>query len=162
LTKQFVTDSPAAKHPANNSPLLWVNKRLSMPLMDQQKLFHLQPDACNQGVVMHKSTVVLIVAALAAVASLSALAAERDPGVNHRQHRQERRIEQGVRSGELTHQEAKGLRKEQRSIRREEHAAKADGKLTGAERKQLHRDLNQASKDIYREKHDADKRPGAQ
>jgi len=56
-------------------------------------------------------------------------------GANHRQHRQERRIEQGVRSGELTHQEAKGLRKEERNIRREERAFKSDGKLTRAERK---------------------------
>jgi hypothetical protein len=111
---------------------------------------------------MYKSAVVLMVAALAAQASLSALAAERDPGVNHRQHRQEHRIEQGVRSGELTRQEAKTLRKEQRNIRREERAAKLDGKLTRAERKDLHRDLNRASKDIDREKHDGDKRPGAQ
>ena len=54
-------------------------------------------------------------------------------GVNNRQHRQERRIEQGVRSGELTHQEAKGWRKEERNIRREERAFKSDGKLTRAE-----------------------------
>ena len=110
---------------------------------------------------MRKSTAIFMVA-VAAASSLSALANDRDPGVNQRQHRQERRIEQGVRSGELTRQEAKGLRKEERGIRQEERAAKSDGKLTRAERKDLHHDLNQASKDIHREKHDDDKRPRIQ
>jgi hypothetical protein len=109
---------------------------------------------------MHKSAVAVLVAALAAASSWNALAA--DPAVNHRQHRQEHRIEQGVRSGELTTAETKGLRKEERSIRQEERAYKSDGKLTRAERKDLHHDLNQASKDIYREKHDDEKRPRAQ
>jgi len=90
----------------------------------------------------------------------SALAA--DPAVNHRQHHQQRRIEQGVRSGELTRQETRDLRKEERGIRQEERAYKSDGKLTRTERQDLHRDLNQASKDIYREKHDDEKRPRAQ
>jgi hypothetical protein len=107
---------------------------------------------------MHKLAV--LVAAVAAVSSWNVLAA--DPAVNHRQHRQEHRVEQGLRSGELTRQEAKGLRQEERGIRQEERAYKSDGKLTRAERKDLHRDLNQASKDIYREKHDDDKRPRAQ
>jgi len=106
--------------------------------------------------------VVVLLAALMAGVCLGAVAAERDPGVNHRQHRQEHRVEQGLRSGELTRQEAKGLRQEERGIRQEERAYKSDGKLTRAERKDLHRDLNQASKDIYREKHDDDKRPRAQ
>jgi hypothetical protein len=111
---------------------------------------------------MYTSIAVVMLAAVAAGVSVSALAQTHDPGVNHRQHYQERRIEQGVRSGELTHQEAKGLRKEERNIRREERSYKSDGKLTRAERRDLHRDLNKASKDIYREKHDGDKRPGAQ
>ena len=107
---------------------------------------------------MHK--LALLVAAVAAVSSWSALAT--DPAVNHRQHRQQHRIEQGARSGELTRQEAKGLRNEEHSIRQEERAYKSDGKLTRAERKDLHHDLNRASKDIYREKHDDEKRPRAQ
>jgi hypothetical protein len=110
---------------------------------------------------MHKSAVVLMAAALAAGCAWNALAAERDPGVNHRQHRQEQRIEQGVRSGELTRLEAKKLRKEERAIRQEARAFKSDGKLTRAERKDLHRASSQASKDIYREKHDDEKRPSA-
>lgn len=83
----------------------------------------------------------------------------RDPGVNARQHNQQDRIAQGVRSGELTKDEAKGLRAEQRGIRQEERTYKADGTLTRDERKDLQQDLNVASRNIYNEKHDAEKRP---
>jgi len=82
-----------------------------------------------------------------------------DPAVKAREHRQQARIRQGVRSGELTKDEAKGLRKEERGIRQEERQFKSDGKLTPAERAKLHSDLNKTSKDIYQEKHDAEKRP---
>lgn len=87
-----------------------------------------------------------------------AQAANRDPGVNRHQHRQEHRIKQGVRSGELTREETRALAQEQRAIRQEERAYKSDGKLTKEERKDLHQDLNQASRNIYQEKHDSDKR----
>jgi len=103
----------------------------------------------------------LSLAALMAVTS-AVFAADRDPGVNRRQHDQHARIHQGVRSGQLTHQEAKSLRSEQRSIRQEERKDKADGKMTAAERKDLHKDLNQASKDIYADKHNSAVRPRAQ
>ena len=85
-------------------------------------------------------------------------AAVRDPGVNDRQHNQHDRIAQGVRSGELTKDEAKGLRAEQRSIRQDERSYKSDGMLTKAESKDLHQDLNASSRSIYNEKHDAETR----
>jgi len=85
-------------------------------------------------------------------------AGRHDPGVNHRQHHQDARIKQGVKSGELTHEEAKGLRQDRREIRQKEHAYKADGTLTKDERKDLHQDLNAMNKEIYQEKHDAEKR----
>ncbi|MFP5348816.1 MAG: hypothetical protein ACLGHO_03115 [Gammaproteobacteria bacterium] len=85
-------------------------------------------------------------------------AARRDPGVNHRQQHQRSRIHQGAHSGELTKDEIKSLAQEQKSIRQQERAYKSDGKLTKDERKDMHQDLNQASKNIYNEKHDAEKR----
>ncbi len=84
--------------------------------------------------------------------------AMRDPGVNQRQRNEQNRIAQGARSGELTRNEAKGLRSEQRDIRQEERAYKSDGKLTRDERQDLHQDQNVASRNIYAEKHDNDKR----
>jgi CRISPR/Cas system-associated endoribonuclease Cas2 len=82
----------------------------------------------------------------------------RDPKINERQRNQKERIQQGVRSGELTRDERKQLVVEQKTIRAEEHAYKADGVLTKDERKDLQQDLNTASHHIYEEKHDAEKR----
>ena len=96
--------------------------------------------------------------ALSTLVLTSAYAGTRDPGVNKRQHRQHARIVDGVKSSELTHPEAKALRAEQRAIRAEEREFKADGVLTRGERRELHRDLNESSRDIYREKHDNDSR----
>ncbi len=95
---------------------------------------------------------------LTAAGVASAEPGTHDPGVNARQARQQGRIHQGATSGELTHEEARTLRQEQRAIRRQERAAKSDGTLTGKERKELHQSQNQASRNIYEEKHDAEKR----
>ena len=81
-----------------------------------------------------------------------------DPGVNKRQHRQKDRIKQGVHSGELTKEEAKSLRGEQKAIREKERAYKSDGNLTKDERKELHQELNESSKHIAEEKQDTEKR----
>lgn len=84
----------------------------------------------------------------------------RGPGasVDHRQFDQRSRIEQGIRSGELTRNEARGLFAEQRDIRREERAYWADGRLSRSERADLQQDLNAASRNIYNETHDAQER----
>jgi len=109
--------------------------------------------------IMNKPVVILAaVCALLAASSWAAFAADKDPGVNARQHRQNERIEQGVRSGQLTRKEAKSLRSEQRSVRHEERKDKADGKLTATERRGLYGDQKQSSKDIYAAKHNGDVR----
>jgi hypothetical protein len=82
----------------------------------------------------------------------------RSPGINARQWKQNKRIDQGVNSGELTRKETKKLRAEQKVIKFEERVFKSDGHLGFWERKRLHRDLNRASRDIYRQKHDEQKR----
>ncbi|MEK6771573.1 MAG: hypothetical protein AABY62_08050 [Pseudomonadota bacterium] len=78
--------------------------------------------------------------------------------IDQRQHNQADRIKQGVRSGELTRDEARGLVKEQRDIRQTERQYKSDGVLTRDERRDLHQQQNQASRHIYQEKHDGEKR----
>lgn len=98
---------------------------------------------------------------LAGLASVVHADGVRDPGVNARQERQEDRIRQGVRSGELTRRETRRLVETQRDIRQLERAYKSDGRLTRAERRDLHREQNQASRQIYRQKHDAQERPAA-
>ena len=65
------------------------------------------------------------------------------------------RIKQGVKSGELTKHETKTLVKQQKETRQDVKAAKADGTVTTAERKDIKQDKRQASRNIYRKKHNA-------
>jgi hypothetical protein len=111
-------------------------------------------------VASSRISLALLVASVLGVAGLSqAEAGVRDPGVNQRQQNQHQRIKQGVRSGELTRRETGRLAEEQRDIRQLERAYKSDGELTRAERADLHHEQNQSSRDIYRQKHDAQDRP---
>lgn len=75
--------------------------------------------------------------------------------VNQRLKNQDKRIDQGVRSGKLTHQQAKQLHKEDRQIRQEERdmAAQNGGHITKQEQKTINQQENKTSRQIRREKH---------
>lgn len=75
--------------------------------------------------------------------------------VNGRLFNQERRINAGVRNGQLTHQEAHQLRADDRGIYREERQmAKLDnGHITRADQKALNQQENATSKAIYNDRH---------
>ena len=75
------------------------------------------------------------------------------PGITERQQQQQRRIRRGVRSGELTRKETRRLEKGQKEIQQDKKEAKADGTVTAQERQEIHKDQNQASRKIYRAKH---------
>jgi hypothetical protein len=77
------------------------------------------------------------------------------PGIDKRQAIQQKRIEQGVKSGALTGREAARLEKREAKIEADKQAAKADGKVTLAERKKLNRELDSTSRAIHHQKHDA-------
>ncbi|HYR89248.1 MAG TPA: hypothetical protein VE422_34545 [Terriglobia bacterium] len=74
--------------------------------------------------------------------------------INKREHNEQVRIRQGIRSGEVTRAEARRLEAEQARIRVDERFARADGNLTLKERHALQKELNKASRDIYHQKHD--------
>lgn len=75
------------------------------------------------------------------------------PKIDQRQVNQEKRIQQGVASGAVTPKEAAMLEKDQNKIQSAKVAAKADGKVTRAERRKLRRAQNRASAHIKRHKH---------
>ncbi len=76
-------------------------------------------------------------------------------GINDRQHDQQQRIRDGIRSGELTRREARRLEIEQARIRRDEARARhSGGQFTARERLRIQRELNHSSRDIRRQKHD--------
>ncbi len=83
------------------------------------------------------------------------------PGIDKRQAIQEKRIDQGVASGELTRREANRLERQQTRIDHAENRAKADGVVTPHERKRLHAAQNTASHRIARQKHDRQQQPGS-
>jgi hypothetical protein len=76
------------------------------------------------------------------------------PRIDQREVNQEKRIQQGVKSGELTPRETNRLQAEQGRIQKAETKAKADGKVTAKEREHIEHMQNHASRDIKREKHD--------
>ncbi len=88
----------------------------------------------------------------------SAFAGERGKIVNNRQVRQEKRIEQGVRSGQLTRKEAFHLQQSQRRIDRYEKIARADGRINPQEARKLDRMQDRQNKVIYNQKHDKQER----
>jgi len=99
----------------------------------------------------------VLVAVVVSVSVLSAQQQDKTPRVHKREVRQQKRIQQGVKSGQLTPKEAKRLEKQQAKIRRDKAKAKADGKVTPKERAKLNREQNRANKNIYRKKHNAKK-----
>ncbi len=72
--------------------------------------------------------------------------------------RQADRIHQGVRSGELTRYEARGLKAENNRIARKLRKFTRDRHLDRFERKRMRRLLSTASDNIYAEKHDSERR----
>jgi hypothetical protein len=101
------------------------------------------------------SIATLVIAALPALAfAQSTPSNTATPGIDKRQAEQQKRIDQGVKSGELTKREAAKLEKGQAKVQRMEDKAKADGVVTAKERKQIQHEQDKQSKRIAHEKHD--------
>lgn len=66
---------------------------------------------------------------------------------------QNTRIKQGVKSGELTKAETKNILNDKKEIRQEVKEAKSDGVVTSGEKKEIRQEQRQASRKIYRKKH---------
>jgi hypothetical protein len=103
-----------------------------------------------------KTTRHLMAAAVLAALPLGALAQTTASEVQ-RDVNQQQRIEQGLKSGELTTREAARLEREEATVNRMQSRALKDGTLSAAEKARIERAQNRVSHDIYREKHDAQK-----
>ncbi len=95
-------------------------------------------------------TLAALFATLLAIPAL----AQTTSGVDQRQANQQQRIDQGVKSGQLTPNEAARLEKGQDRVQKIEDKAKADGTVTAKERARLHQAQDKQSRQIAREKHD--------
>ncbi len=83
---------------------------------------------------------------------LAGVSVAQTPGARNRQINQQKRIRQGVQSGELTRGEVRRLGREQNQIRKMKVRARSDGDVTNRERARIMREQNQASRHIYRAK----------
>ena len=79
--------------------------------------------------------------------------------LDRRLDNEQRRIDAGVADGSLTQREASRLQTFENRIRAEEERFKADGNFTPRERQRVARDENRLSRQIYRQRHDAQRRP---
>jgi len=68
---------------------------------------------------------------------------------------QQERIEQGLKSGELNSREAGKLERQEAHVDRLESRAERNGKISNAEQARINAAQNRASREIYRQKHDA-------
>jgi hypothetical protein len=100
----------------------------------------------------------LSVAAFAVALSVSAMVAQTAAAstIQQRKVRQQDRIAQGVRSGELRAGQTARLEHQERGINREERGMRAQdhGRLTAYDRRTIHRQQNVESRRIYRDKHE--------
>ena len=99
-----------------------------------------------------------LVALFAAATPAMANHGARDLALDDWQHRLEQRIDHGWRSGELTRHEYRRLRGALRDIERAERVYWSDGHLSPRERNELHARLDWLSREIYRQKHDVERR----
>ena len=75
-------------------------------------------------------------------------------GINAREHRQAARIREGRQDDQISRGELDRLRGDEAAIRAEERVYRRSGDgLNRAERRDLQRDLNRTSREIYRARH---------
>ena len=95
-----------------------------------------------------------VTVAAAAAFALPVLAqTQSTPRIDQRQANQERRIEQGEKSGSLTQKEAARLEKGQAHVQKMENKAVADGKVTPKERARIEKAQDKQSEKIHKAKH---------
>ena len=96
-------------------------------------------------------------AAIGLILVTTAASAQQSPrrrGINAREHHQAMRIRDGVKDGELTKAERDRLAADEAAIRAEERVYRRTGDgLNQRERRDLERDLNKTSREIYRATH---------
>src|SRR5258708_6806097 len=74
--------------------------------------------------------------------------------IDRQQDYQQNRIEQGIRSGQITRSEAARLEQGERAIDRAQARARADGVVTDSERRRIEGMVQRENRDIYRQSHD--------
>ncbi len=104
--------------------------------------------------VVKQFAVIAMALTMAGVASASTVHKGR---IEKRDARQQKRIAQGVKSGELTPRETAVLEKKEAKLQKQEAKVRADGTITKQERHRIAKKQDNLSKQIHRQKHDKQK-----
>ena len=107
---------------------------------------------------MNRTVIAAVLGLLASTSVAGAYDRYGGSNIDRRQDRQDHRIHQGVRSGEITRHEYRRLEREQAHIRHLERNAKADGHVSHYERHRIRDVQNSASRHINNEAHDGNRR----
>jgi hypothetical protein len=110
---------------------------------------------------MNRTQMSIAVGTLVVVLGAAATAARAEGPIQQRKENQQRRIAQGVASGQLTAREAARLERGEASLNHEERAMRRanGGTLTPGDRAVIDHQQNRLSGGIYRLKHNAPHRP---
>ena len=95
----------------------------------------------------------LVSVVMSIMSTTSANAGVYTPRIDARQAKQQKRIQQGINSGQISPGEAARLNAQQDRIELLEDRVEADGVLSGKERARLAHRQNKASRNIHRMKH---------
>ncbi len=91
----------------------------------------------------------------AAITAQETTTPKREAQVERRANHQQKRIAQGVKSGQLTPKETAHLENREAKLNQDISKAEADGKITKKEQAKLNTEENKDSKKIFRKKHNA-------
>ena len=103
---------------------------------------------------LRTAVIAVMVAALPGIAVAQTSDTTSTKRIDKRQELQQKRIDKGVKSGQLNEKEAARLQKGQENVQKMEDKAAADGKITVGERARIEHKQDVQSKRIYRQKHD--------
>ncbi len=90
--------------------------------------------------------------------STEAFAQGRNRGASYNDRQDRQRVRHGVRSGQITRDEARQIRERERQIREARRASRSDGILTREERREIRRAEREQDRYIRTERRDDDRR----
>ncbi len=92
--------------------------------------------------------------------STEAFAQGRNRGASYNDRQDRQRVRRGVRSGQITRDEAREIREREQQIRAERRGYRSDGTLTREERREIRSDEREQDRYIRSQRRDDDRRPG--
>lgn len=106
-------------------------------------------------------TLIIAMISVCALSAQTVASEKKEPRVAVRKENQQKRIAQGVKSGQLTAGETSKIEKKEVAINREVKADRAanGGKMTAAEKKTVNTQQNKVSRQIYTDKHNTAVQP---